>query len=380
MSALVVGSRSRISNAIVRGLGVSGVEVFTADTAKLTRSGCSKFTSRHFTYRSPLQSEESFFTDLLNIIKISGAEVLLPGDVWLYNYLIKNQDRIGSAIKFVSPNLEQIEQVATKDRLIDLARKMDFLTPLSIVVHSREDLLRKGSGVSFPVIIKPVNEYHGRGIAFASNTEELLSKISGYSSQRQAAGLVVQKFIDGDNYGVGMILGHGEPCAGLCYKQTHQQPVSGGAPTLTESSEFDEPMEILAGILKRLNWHGLCQADFILEKDTGKVYIIDINPRMFGALFTTIAAGINFPYLLYLLSLGRTVEDGFAFKANVKTVWLEGEVKRFLGGCAQIRQLIGSTRVSNYTHGTVIEDWAFHDFKPFLLSPIWYLSHLVSRL
>lgn len=379
MSCLVLGSRSRIANAIVRGLGSRGVTVFTADTIAITRSSLSRFVSRHYTYTSLQQSESLFWDDLRHIFEASSAKVLLTGDFSLYNYLIRNKDRLDNNIRFFAPDVEQVESLATKDRLIDVAAAMDVLTPKSVLVHDLNETLELCRDLPFPVLVKPVDECHGRGISVAADLECLLSRIPKYDREKLAAGLVVQEFIEGHNFGAAVVMENGEFRAGLCYRQIHQQPVSGGTPTLTETSDFSAPVEMLGKILARHKWHGLCQADFIVGKATGKVYLIDINPRMFGALFTSVAAGINFPYLLYQMSQGLSGEPGPGFGQKVRTVWIEGEAKRLLGDLLHLRKFAKATNFCEYKLGTQIEDWAFGDFKPFLLAPLWYLAQMASR-
>ena len=49
----------------------------------------------------------------------------------------------------------------------------------------------------------------------------------------------------------------------------------------------------LQTLLDALGWHGVCQADFLLEEETEIPYLIDVNPRYWGSTGHSIAAGVD---------------------------------------------------------------------------------------
>jgi hypothetical protein len=71
--------------------------------------------------------------------------------------------------------------------------------------------------------------------------------------------------------------------------------------------------------------------------------------------------------------------DGLISPIPVRMVWLENEIKWFFGGLKNVKKLMSSTRFRDYMYGVFVEDWVCRDFKPFVLSPIWHLSHIVSK-
>jgi predicted ATP-grasp superfamily ATP-dependent carboligase len=58
-------------------------------------------------------------------------------------------------------------------------------------------------------------------------------------------------------------------------------------------------------VLERLSWRGVAMVEFKRCARTGKFYLLDINPRFWGSLPLSEAAGVNFPYLLYKAALGE---------------------------------------------------------------------------
>lgn len=75
-------------------------------------------------------------------------------------------------------------------------------------------------------------------------------------------------------------------------------------------------------ILDHVNWHGVAMVEFKLDERTNKPVLIEVNPRFWGSVYQAIAAGVNFPYLLYEMALYGDVEPVFNYKVGVKTRFL----------------------------------------------------------
>ena len=147
----------------------------------------------------------------------------------------------------------------------------------------------------------------------------------------------------------------------------------GGNPTLTETCNMPELLAVLGRILGPMKWDGVCQADFIVEYKTGKAYLIDINPRLFGALSQTIAAGVNFPYVLYTMALNKDYDVNCKPGEGGKILWLEGEIARFADCLKDFRNFRKANFARDVNQIDYVEDVAYGDFKPFLFSPFCLL-------
>jgi len=82
--------------------------------------------------------------------------------------------------------------------------------------------------------------------------------------------------------------------------------------------------------LADLNRHGVCQADFMVDPQTGRPYLIDVNPRFWGGLAQAVAAGVDFPYLVYRMAVDGDIKPVRDFRTEVVTRWLGGDVGTFL--------------------------------------------------
>jgi predicted ATP-grasp superfamily ATP-dependent carboligase len=127
-----------------------------------------------------------------------------------------------------------------------------------------------------------------------------------------------------------MLLDRGRLRAKLAYRQVRDFPARGGQATLRVSIRSPRAEEHLQALLEKIEWHGVCQADFVIEESTQTPYLIDMNPRLWGSLAQAIASGVDFPHLIYRLALEGDVEPVTDFKTGVATRWLGGDLRAFL--------------------------------------------------
>ena len=99
-----------------------------------------------------------------------------------------------------------------------------------------------------------------------------------------------QEKIDGDSHCVAMLFCQGQIRAKVAYRQLRDYPITGGQATLGLASVVRQAEHYLQKILENLGWHGVCQADFMVD-DSTIPYLIDMNPRFWGSLVQASLAG-----------------------------------------------------------------------------------------
>lgn len=145
---------------------------------------------------------------------------------------------------------------------------------------------------------------------------------------------LIQEFIprEGPGYGASFLLNeNGQVKASFVHKRLREYPVTGGASTLRESVRRDDIRDMALTLLKALDWFGVAMVEFKLDPRDGIPKLMEINPRFWGSLSLAVEAGVDFPYLLYLMSRGKKFKPVEHYQIGKKCRWLlPGDILHFI--------------------------------------------------
>lgn len=328
---LILDANQRSALAVTRSLGRQGIEVFTAEESSTALASASKFSVAHFTYPSPKQEPDQFVQFLSKIIKEQGIEILLPMTELTSQLLLLNH-ALFPKVKIPFPDIDTIESLANKNRLMKRAESLDIAIPDTCYVQNAEKLPCKLEELTYPIILKPAKswalhngEWRRATVRLANDVAEA-QNILDSNWEFSTHPFMIQECIDGQGAGVFAIYDHGKPLALFAHRRLREKPPSGGVSVLSESAPVDP---LLAAPAKKLlsdaNWHGVAMVEFKVAPD-GTPYLMEINTRFWGSLQLAIDAGVDFPWLLYQLTCDKQPDAVTHYKTGVKLRWLLGDV------------------------------------------------------
>lgn len=379
MTVIVTNAKSRIAYNIVKSLGQKKIRVISSDFVPLSMSFASRYSKGHFLYPSPFGEDGQKFIDsiIANIARYK-AKVLIP--VSEETFLIaKYKDKVSPHVAMVVPEYQQILLAHNKDRWESVARNLgisvpDTFNPAEIRAHS--GMISK---LPYPLLIKPKQGGGGWGMSLINSPGELENFLCQDTyCDRSWERFYLQKKIEGETHCVAMLFNRGNIRAKVSYRQIREFPAKSGQATLRVSINSPLAESILEKILAQIQWHGICQADFIVEKSSGAPFLIDLNPRFWGSLAQGIAAGVDFPYLYYKIALEGDVAPVASFRTGVMTRWIGGDLRAFFPFLKAAPDKLGYIREFIRPSGGNIQndDFSFQDPLPFFA---WY-ADAISRL
>ncbi|HUP23670.1 MAG TPA: ATP-grasp domain-containing protein, partial [Thermoanaerobaculia bacterium] len=185
------------------------------------------------------------------------------------------------------------------------------------------------ASVAFPAIVKPQIGNSAKGVFIVSSPAECSEKI-GFLRSRYGLdgdrGPIVQEYVEGPGYGVCVLFCHGELRAAFCERYLLSKEGRLGTSVLRESVERPDLVEHARTLLEPLGWHGVAHLDFIHDEERDRQVLIEVNPRFWGALDLAVAAGVDFPWLLYRMALEGDVDLVTEYRLGVRSRWLVGEL------------------------------------------------------
>lgn len=289
--------------------------------------------------RSPHPSDrKSYFNFLINLAeeeKIHGWVIFPNSDDAVY-VLSKYKNSLEKFYKIPTPEWNVIRQVYIKKNTYQLAEKHGIPIPKTYYPSSIETLVELK--LQFPVIIKPsirdhlYNQVKIKAIRI-NDREELIKTYRWICSIIDPSEVLVQEFIPGGPnqlYSFCPFFKDGKVITSIMARRARQHPMDfGHASTFVELVNVPEIKDIAEEFLNLIGYYGLAEVEFMLDPRDNKYKLIEVNPRIWGWHTLGIAAGIDFPYLLYQDMIGEQVGVHVPLK-NMKWVRLTTDIPTVL--------------------------------------------------
>ena len=255
---------------------------------------------------SPLDS-------FLGAIKLSKPDLLIVGDDWatkhvhdLYHSLENCDDKASTEIReLIERSLGSPDGYAVVMRraaLLELACKEGIRVPKTAALKGIADLEPWSEQTGFPAVLKTDGSSSGEGVRIASSLHQARRAFRTLQAppqlirvakrvligrdmrwikptlERRRSVVSVQEFISGRDVTSLVACWNGEVLAALHFEVVNRGHERGPSSVL-RLIEMQEISDAAEKIVRRLNLSGLHGFDFLLEKDTEKPYLIEMNPR-----------------------------------------------------------------------------------------------------
>ncbi|HSN72847.1 MAG TPA: cyanophycin synthetase, partial [Steroidobacteraceae bacterium] len=142
------------------------------------------------------------------------------------------QQRIQATVTGRTPHIA-VELASDKEETNRILASLGLPVPRQQLVQSEAQAVRAAQRIGFPVVTKPYNGNHGRGISIRLTTDEEV--IQGFRSAREhSRSVIVETFLDGDDHR--MLVVNGELVAAT--RRTRGHVVGDGEHTIAELIEI----------------------------------------------------------------------------------------------------------------------------------------------
>lgn len=325
MSVIITGAESTKALISVRSLGRKGVKVSVGGIDKFSSTFFSRYSKKSFIYTDPKKDETRFIEDLEKFVQENPHDVLIPTHSRETYTISKYKKRLEKYIKIPVPDYKKVLFANNKEKIIKAAKKLKIKVPETISIKSFKELESVSDKISYPSVIKLLNESGNLGLSYVNSKNELIRKFKETVKEfRLSPDLypVIQEFVSGRGYGTSVLYNKGNLRAIFTHKRIREYPFSGGPSTLRESVKNSKMENNAKKIMDYLDWHGVAMVEFKLDEKTGEPFLIEINPRFWGSINTAICNGVNFPYLLYKMALDGDIKSVLDYKTNIRTRFL----------------------------------------------------------
>ncbi len=299
---IIEGHVQGLSN--TRSLGAAAVPVIVLD-----KGDC---VARHSRYCSGFFRCPDYDTDALADFLIHLAEahnlkdwLLLPSNDHAVHTLSRNKDRLQDYFKIITPDIDIIENIYDKSRLLALAQSLGVPIPDTFYAQNTSPA---DVPLGFPVLTRGrfgLDFYKATGCkAFLAYDEEQLHRqLIRIDAAFPVENTLTQSLIpdDGINKTISFaaFCVEGEIKAYWMGEKIREHPVRFGTATLAKSMFAKPCLDQSVKLLKGLNYTGVCEVEYMRDPRDGQYKLIEINARTWLWVGLAIDCGINFPLYIY---------------------------------------------------------------------------------
>lgn len=287
---------------------------------KWNYGGVSKAVSK--TYYSP--SVDNLGT-IQEIIHEDNIDVIIPMGDDSAEFISKNKRELHKIVKFEIPEYDVFLRGYDKNQLLHLCLEYGFPCPITIDMSEISNLAdsRILKEFPYPAMLKPNQTTGGRGMIKVNSYWELIDK---YPELHSLYGdYHLQKFIrpGGRQVKVQLYINSAGDCIqSSVIQKLRWYPNEGGSSSCAVTIDEPDAVETCKAVLKKLNWVGFADFDLIEDPDTGKLLIMEINPRVPACIEAAVAGGVEW---------GEVIADSCLGKPVKKYEWKTGEYLRHFG-------------------------------------------------
>ena len=145
----------------------------------------------------------------------------------------------------------------------------------------------------------------------AHDRKSLLKRYDEASALFSQENLIIQEMVPGGGeaqFSYAALCKDGHSLASVVARRTRQFPRDfGHFSTYVETIDAPEVIEPAERLLGAMRFTGLAEVEFKRDPRNGQFSVLDINPRVWGWHTLSKRAGVDFPYLLWLLTRGEPV-------------------------------------------------------------------------
>ena len=264
-----------------------------------------------------LYFESLTFEDVMEIIdkeKPKGVIVQYGGQTPLK--LARDLEAAGAPIIGTSP--DSIDLAEDRERFQKLVEGLGLKQPPNCTARNREEAVKKGAGVGFPLIVRPSYVLGGRAMEVVHNEEDLGLYMDAAIDVSNDSPVLLDRFLDlatevdvdcicdGERVLIGGIMEHIEQ-AGV-----HSGDSGCSLPPFSLSAEIQAELEKqVIKLAMGLNVVGLMNTQFAIQGNV--VYLLEVNPRASRtAPFVSKAIGLPLAKIAAKVMVGESLsKQGF---------------------------------------------------------------------
>jgi predicted ATP-grasp superfamily ATP-dependent carboligase len=329
-SCLILDADLQCSLPVIESLRHRSFHVTVGSHKRINMGFFSRYPNRRVTYPAPKDFPERFFDRILDLTKLNHYDFILPTDDISSEILVARKDILENYTRLPLVAYPTFMKARDKSQTIKIAIQSDVPCPHTFF-PDEEDITAIAHKAPYPVLVKPNISTGARGISLVTRKEALETT---YANVRAVYGEChIQEYVPagGPQYKADLFLDANQELKGaIVYSKLRYFPIHGGSSVVNRTVRQPQIIEYAYRLLKAIGWRGFADFDFITDPRDGTPKVMEINPRIPACFRITLAAGIDFPYMIAQFAMGEEIPNTDGYELDVYLRHLPLDILWFL--------------------------------------------------
>ncbi len=292
--------------AAIRALDAAGYEAWALATREGSYAERSRAARRTIVGPDPAQSPAGFAEACARAAQRHSFSGVMPGTEAALVALADHAARFPPEVPVGTPPPETVALATDKSALAGLAQRAGLQTPPTTVITLAD--LDGGRDLPFPSVLKPIRSdvrlpdgtLRHAGPRRVESPNELRAAAEALPGNEW----LLQPYVGDRIYGVCGVAWHGDVVCSEHQVGSRIWPPDCGMVSYVETIPVDRALDdAVRRFMASIGWSGIFQLQFLVAGE--RLYLIDLNPRIYISLALVVAAGLNLPAIWADLLLGR---------------------------------------------------------------------------
>lgn len=228
-------------------------------------------------------------------------DVIVPGDIGTAGFLADVAARIDGVAVYPCSGADMLTRLHDKWLFASTLMQAGIATPKTALIEAPGDIERAAAEIGFPMIVKPLSGESSHGVVRFDALDRLREHVLS-GRPYSAPPLIAQQYLHGRDIDISVLAERGR----ITLAVTQQLERNGSlrffpdAPTL----------HLAQAIVAEYGYHGIAHFDMRVEERSGKVSVLECNPRFWYSMPASMWQGVNFVDAGIRIALGRPADAG----------------------------------------------------------------------
>lgn len=327
---LVTDASQRKAVPIIRSLGSEKIPVVAGEDRWMSMGFFSRYAGQSVVYPPP-EDETRFVGWLIEHARKGLFDIVFPIDERTMHPITKHLHELEQHMILPVVDHDTFMMARNKANTMKIAYELGIPVPQTISMDASSNTDEILESAPLPAVIKPTQSSGSRGLSYVFDRGGLREEYGKVHSRYPYP--LIQEYIPpgGRTFGVEFLCDRGSIERVFVHRRIREFPIHGGPSTLRESVNKPDIVEHAIRLMEKVKWHGVAMVEFKEDPRSGRCLLMEVNPKFWGSIALPIAAGVDFPYLLYRLACEEVLGPDPGYKEHVLCRWLfPGDILHFI--------------------------------------------------